>query len=96
MFNFSLVSKHTFSIFEERNRNVKKVLNRRSTLDGCYTSLKTQDQVSHCIASYISFLKLLKKYFALAAILISLENKEAEKELLEQRLRTTAWVEDLN
>ena len=44
------------------------------------------------------FLKLLKKYFkfALAAILISLKNKEVEKELVEQRLRTTEWVEDLS
>ena len=41
------------------------------------------------------FLKLLKNIFALAAILISLKNKEVEKELVEQRLRTTAWVEHL-
>ena len=42
------------------------------------------------------FLKLLKKYFALAAILISLKNKEVEKELVGQILRTTEWVEDLS
>ena len=42
------------------------------------------------------FSKLLKNIFALAAILISLKNKEVEKELVEQRLQTTARVEDLN